>query len=1478
MKTLQLLLVIAVGVQTLESTKAHDLTSEEGVVPAWYNAPQGVVHSSSTIVSGDSASCAKGVRMAESFSPFKPKVRYHWDTHYFYEESDGLPDTYLMPNLMVGITDWQQQIPLPTSYFAGTLNPEGNQGSRGYRQPNLWKLPLIPIPAGVNSIPISAGNFQRGAIALAVNGIPIFNPRNNRGADSYAIGELDQYGGHCGLADDYHYHIVPVHLQSVLGTEKPLAWALDGYPIFGYTEPDGTPRQALDPDGGHDTGTDWGYHYHAIGSTATGPQSPYMMSAFHGTVVNFGGQVDPQPGAQPLRASGTGGYFAQPLTGASIIAFKNPVSLATNSSGDLVEELSGTPSSDQYLLRYKVGAATYDICWRFNRNANPKTLTLTWRLPNSNAQTTLYSSTNNRITAYPMADNRLVNLPDTGQTLQVNTAFGEDSDYTLHPPSFTDNQNGTIADNVTGLIWQKTDSGEMTWETALLHAASLTTGGYTDWRLPTPSEAFGLLNHSSKPALNPAYFDSASGGSPEYLWTSDIYGSDATKVWVSNLGGGLGPHPKAETLSAGGTHRFHARYVRGSKASNGHSYHNHCDGTLTDLDTQLMWTQMPSSSLSWTSALAYAEGLTLGNYHDWRLPNVKELQTLVDYTLATATTTNGLLPCLNRTLFPNAPATAYWTSTSVQTAAPSQAWLVEFGINNAVPATSGPSRTAQGVISYEAYSANYPVFAVRSVTSKTIQPSITQGRATTITPNLYLKGQRVAGVGTVTATDGTLWTVPSATQFANGIKASDLYNEATGVRPATINDTDLSSVPIVEIDADGELITGYLFADNYFELYVNGTLVGVDPVPYTAFNSCVVRFRAKRPITYAVKLVDWEENLGLGTELNGGNLFHPGDGGFMASFSDGTRTDAHWKAQSFYISPLDNPQLVIEMPDGTHLSSSASLTPTFGANSFALHYPVPLDWFAKNFNDAAWPLATTYSETVVGADNKPAYQNFPNQFSNSGAQFIWSSNLVLDNEIIVRYTGPAPSTQISVEYPTGTSLSDGVSKVKMGRIGVGLDLLKTFTIRNKGANPLLLSGATIEGEGAGNFTLLEFPVGSVAPGDSTTVSVKFQAPRSGTFTATLHIVSSDTSVGAAFDLGLEGVAFLLPPTITHLTTSPNTPTFIDTVIVLAQLKSTTETPSNQVQLVYNSGGQTTGIVFTETMANAAVTGWTGTGANNLWTVTSLGTPNTLRQTVAANHGTGNPYGLEFDKGTSQLIDSMITTANVIDASGTSGTVEFWVSAMDMISPNGWTFQTSIDGGNTWSTRLSELTGSNHAFQLFHYDLTTFERVSTLKLRFQFAGYNAVAPIRAPKLYLDDIRVSTTHGESPVIVTMVDDGLHGDGLAGDGIYGAEIPQLPAGTQVNYQVTATDANAGESVSVMGQSYQVSSITPSPYLKIDASISSGDLRLNWDAQAGLIYSVLGSQDLKSWTPLFVGQTNRWTDSLVVVSMPFRFYRVTR
>lgn len=289
---------------------------------------------------------------------------------------------------------------------------------------------------------------------------------------------------------------------------------------------------------------------------------------------------------------------------------------------------------------------------------------------------------------------------------------------------------------------------------------------------------------------------------------------------------------------------------------------------------------------------------------------------------------------------------------------------------------------------------------------------VTQGLGKADTDNLFACGVelgnfRKSPVGTIMGNDGTVLTVPADTAFQSGAKLSDLFNDCNKATPAKFADVTPETAPIVEIDPDGEVITGYIIGDNYFELYVNGKLVGVDPIPYTPFNSAIVRFRAKRPYTYALKLVDWEERLGLGMETNRGNDWHAGDGGVVARFSDGTRTDSTWKAQSFYIAPLARPEDVIEKGNVHDTSQLGRVYP--GAKipdcrdrCFAVHYPMPANWAAPNFDDSGWPSAYEFTDDEVGVEHLPAFTRYPEAFA--GARWIWSSNLVFDNLVLARKT------------------------------------------------------------------------------------------------------------------------------------------------------------------------------------------------------------------------------------------------------------------------------------------------------------------------------------------------------------------------------------------------------------------------------------------------------------------------------------------
>ena len=251
-----------------------------------------------------------------AFAPFKPALSTASDATYFYVNSNGIPNH----NMMIGITAWQQQVPIPQPY-TGT---------------NHWSIPLQPVYA---TTPLSTtNNFMKGAVALAVNGVPIFNALNNRGEDSFAIGELDQWGGHCGRGDDYHYHAAPLHLSTISGL-KAIAFALDGFAVYGAKEPDGTAMLTLDANHGHE----WKGNYHYHGTT----NYPYVIGAMRGKVSLDPTTPAPENQILPQAFSSSVRPALTPLTGATITDFS-------------------APTSSSYNLTYKIGTKTGTVNYSWN--------------------------------------------------------------------------------------------------------------------------------------------------------------------------------------------------------------------------------------------------------------------------------------------------------------------------------------------------------------------------------------------------------------------------------------------------------------------------------------------------------------------------------------------------------------------------------------------------------------------------------------------------------------------------------------------------------------------------------------------------------------------------------------------------------------------------------------------------------------------------------------------------------------------------------------------------------------------------------------------------------------------------------------------------------------------------------------------------------------------------------------------------------
>ena len=280
----------------------------------------------------ESAGAATSVKLP-GFSAFANSVKVFRSGKYYLVESSGLPDH----QMMVGIKAWQQQVP--------TIQP--------YTGTNAWPIPVTPV---LSKTPISAKtHFLRGAIAIAINGVPIFNALTNKGTDAYLTGELDDWGGHCGRADDYHYHTAPIHLQEIAGKKVPIAYALDGFPIYGETEIDGKPAIGLDEFNGH-FDSKRRYHYHGTRTY------PYINGGFKGVVKEIDGQVDPQALTRGFRPAGI------PLRGATITNFTKT-------------------GQDSYQLTYSLNDSAYEI----NYSATLQKVELQFLNPDGTTRTEVYT-------------------------------------------------------------------------------------------------------------------------------------------------------------------------------------------------------------------------------------------------------------------------------------------------------------------------------------------------------------------------------------------------------------------------------------------------------------------------------------------------------------------------------------------------------------------------------------------------------------------------------------------------------------------------------------------------------------------------------------------------------------------------------------------------------------------------------------------------------------------------------------------------------------------------------------------------------------------------------------------------------------------------------------------------------------------------------------------------------------------------------
>lgn len=317
------------------------------------------------------------------------------------------------------------------------------------------------------------------------------------------------------------------------------------------------------------------------------------------------------------------------------------------------------------------------------------------------------STTDNlpNISDYPIVDTNQFDFYDTITTISTplngDDFYGQDATYRGNQASYTDNEDGTITDNITGLMWQKSPDTDgdgdidaddkLTYDEAIEGASTFNLGGYTDWRLPTIKEQYSLIQFSGVdpsgyeesstngliPFINTKYFDFEYGdtdageriidsqyaSSTMYVDTQLLFGVNFADGRIKGYGLQM---PYAQSVDK----TFFVTYVRGNPTYGINDFSDNKDGTISDNATGLMWMQDDNGEgINWKDALSYAENKIYANYTNWRLPNVKELQSIVDYTRSPGTTSSAAIdPFFNSTKIINEAGQDdypfYWSGTT----------------------------------------------------------------------------------------------------------------------------------------------------------------------------------------------------------------------------------------------------------------------------------------------------------------------------------------------------------------------------------------------------------------------------------------------------------------------------------------------------------------------------------------------------------------------------------------------------------------------------------------------------------------------------------------------------------------------------------------------------------------------------------------------------------------------------------------------
>lgn len=248
--------------------------------------------------------------------------------------------------------------------------------------------------------------------------------------------------------------------------------------------------------------------------------------------------------------------------------------------------------------------------------------------------------------------------------------YGQNAQHPRLESSYTDQDNGTVLDNNTGLVWQQTpETDRLQYADSFAYCASLDLGDLTNWRVPTIKELYSLADFRGellmpeegdpRPYIDTDAFDFEypDGGmifAGQY-WSSTLYikgpvmnganqgafGFNFADGHIKSYGTGLDFYSGDAAASSGLSNGpddgkapgNYVRCVNGTEDTYGvNAFVDNGDATVTDTATGRTWQQNDDGTRrEWGDAMAYCETLDLAGHDDWYLPNSKELQSIVDY-------------------------------------------------------------------------------------------------------------------------------------------------------------------------------------------------------------------------------------------------------------------------------------------------------------------------------------------------------------------------------------------------------------------------------------------------------------------------------------------------------------------------------------------------------------------------------------------------------------------------------------------------------------------------------------------------------------------------------------------------------------------------------------------------------------------------------------------------------------------------------